>query len=88
MREVAVGVRPHDHVDELLLFEELLAQPLGHAPKHADGEVGPLLDLFRAELGEAAPDAVLRLLANRARVDEDDVGLVLAVRQPEAVLQQ
>jgi len=47
---------------------------LGHAPHHAHDHVRPpRLDL--AQLAELREDFVLRLLADRARVEEDEVGV-------------
>ena len=59
----------------------LLSLCLGVAAADGDDEVGPLA-LHRTGIPEVRGEPRVRLLANRARVEDDDVGLVGAVASP------
>ena len=83
-RPIAVG--PDDEAHVLRFLEQLRPEALRHAPGHAHDRVGLHVPL---ELTEAADHPLLRVIANRARVEQDDVrtvggidGLIAAVREP------
>ena len=84
--EVAVSIRPDDKVHQRFLFQQLSAEALGHAAEDTDDEIGLTLDLPPSEPRQSPPHAVFRFLADGARVDEDDIGLVLRGGQSVAIL--
>src|SRR5690606_25417572 len=67
--QIAVGVRPHDEVDELLLLEELFAEALGHAAEDAQLQAPAALRLPGAQVIETVAHLLLRILADGARVE-------------------
>src|SRR5690606_18306043 len=73
--EATVAVRPHDQVHVRRLVEQRLAHPLRHAPGHPDHEPGAL-PLQPVELRDPAQHALLRMVTDRAGVDQDDVRLL------------
>jgi hypothetical protein len=81
------GRRAEHEIDvrRALLDDALLE--LRHAPHDTDNHVRPAR-LERAQLAELREHLVLGLLPDRARVDEDEVGVGLAVGQLVAVSSQ
>ena len=74
---------PEGHVDLRVEVEDALLLRLGEAAADRDHEVG-VLALPRAGVTEVGGELRVRLLADRAGVEHDDVGLVLRGRLPEA----
>ena len=72
--QVAVGVRPGHDIDAVRSFDQLLLQALGHTADdtHDQSGVGPAVAFH---LGQTAPDALFGIVADRAGVDQDDIGL-------------
>ena len=70
-------------VDERVLLEDPLALRLGVAAADRDHEVGPLA-LAGGGVPEVGGEARVRLLADRAGVEDDDVGLVRRDRLAQA----
>jgi hypothetical protein len=75
-RQGAIPVRADHHAHVLRLGQQLRAEPLRHAASHPDHRARLHV---AAQLAEPTDDALLRVVANRARVDEDDVGAVGAI---------
>ena len=73
VRQAVQRLRPEDEVDEGRAADDALALLAGHAAADPDQEFG-LAFLQRAELAELGIELVLRLLAHRTGVDENDVG--------------
>ncbi len=84
-RQIAVGIGPGDDVDPGGALDELLSQTLGHAADDADDERGTGFPQ-PFHLGQAAPDALLGVVADGAGIDEDDVGLLGIVGMDVALL--
>jgi hypothetical protein len=63
------------NVDERELLEHPLLHRLRPAPAHAD-HAGGVIALQPLGLAEVSDEPVVGLLADRARVEEDEVGLV------------
>ncbi len=74
-RHLAELSRADDHVDERRPLEDRRLILLGHAPEHADRDLGLRL-LEPSDAAEGAVDLVLGVLADGAGVVEDRVGLV------------
>src|SRR5438105_7569344 len=70
--------RPHDEVDPWRTIEEALPLLLRHAAADPDGQVAALL-LQLAQTAEVRVDLLLRLIADRAGVEQDEVRLHLAL---------
>ncbi len=81
----AVAVRPDHQVHVPRPREQLRSEPLRHAPRDAEHRVGPHVAL---ELSKPAEHSLLRVVADGARVDENDVGAVGRLRGGVAVLGQ
>ncbi len=77
-RQAPVGVRSGDDV-HLAGLQERLPEPFGHAAQHPDEHARARL-APHVELLEAAPDALLGVVAHGAGVHEDHVGLRRVVR--------
>ena len=75
--------RPEGDVDVRVELEEPLPLGLGVAAADDDHLLGLAL-LQRRGLGEVRGEALVGLLADRARVEDEDVRLVLRHRLPEA----
>ena len=74
----AIAIGAGDHVDGGRALGEAFLEVLGHAADDREhGARPPALE--RTELGGARDHALLGLLAHRAGVDDDDVGVVGAV---------
>ena len=83
LRELADVVRPEDEVDVRDAREEPVLLLLRHAARHRDERAAPRLHLaVAAERGE---ELLLRLLAHRAGVEEDEIRVLGAVRARERV---
>ncbi len=80
---VAVGARDEVHVRRPL--QQAPAQPLRHAPHHAQHVARPLGAL---QLADAPQHALLRVIAHRAGVDDHDLRLVGRGRADEPLAQQ
>ena len=78
-RQVAVGVRPGHDIDARRSLDQLLAQAFGHAADDAHDKTR-IRAPVAFHLGQTAPDALLGVVADRAGVDQDDIGLADAVR--------
>ena len=65
--QVAVCIRTHHKVNQLLFVKKLLADALGHTAQDANLEFG-ILSLQGVELVEAVAHGLLCLFANRARI--------------------
>jgi hypothetical protein len=73
-----------DDVDGLV-FEEFLAEPLGHTADDADDQIGPaLFDVL--EMAKLREDALLGVLADGAGIYQDNVGFLDVICQREACL--
>src|SRR5690606_4444501 len=85
-RQAVQGLRPEHQVDEGRALEDGLALLAGDAAADADQHRPVLLQVLpAAELGE---HLLLGLFADRAGIDQDDVGLGLVPGQFQAVLGQ
>ena len=83
--QVRDGAGPEGHVDEGVHVEEALS--LGLRVAAADGDDALRITLLqRAGLGEMSREALIRLLADRARVEDHHVRLVLGQRLAEPEL--
>ncbi len=84
LAEVRDRARPEGDVDERVEVEQALALSLRVAAADGDHLLAVAL-LEGARLGDARAEAQIGLLPDRARVEDDDVGLVLRRRlaQPE-----
>ena len=74
--------RPEGDVHERVLLEDALALSLGVAPSDRHDDVWPVA-LQRSGVPEVRRQPGIRLLADRARVEHDDVGTVLRGRLAE-----
>ena len=86
--KAAVGVRAHDKVHHAA-FQQLVLEALGHAADDADKgcrAVGGPAALLLREAGDAAVDALLGVVADRAGVREDEVRLLHHFRPVIAVV--
>ena len=72
-RQVAVGVGAGDDIDGGIL-QQFFLQAFGHAAQDADDDAFAAL-LLLAENVEPTQDALLCIVAHRAGVDQDQVGL-------------
>ena len=82
---LVVFLRADDHIEAGHGFEKLLAARLGHAAHEAIDDVFPVA--ARVHHGaHFAERLLLRLVAHRAGVDEDGVGLVFVGRDRVAAL--
>ncbi len=77
-------LRPEDEVDIGRAPDDRRALLARDATADADDEIGTL-GLERAHAAEIVEHALLRLLAHRARVEQDDVGILGTIGQREAV---
>ena len=68
-------------VDERIQLEEALALRLGIAAADGDHLLGITL-LQRPRLSEMRGEALIGLLADRARIEDEDVGFVLGMASP------
>src|SRR6185312_16184890 len=59
-------------VDERVLLEDTLALRLGVAPSHRDDHIRAIA-LHRSRIPEVRPEPRIRLLADRAGIEDDDV---------------
>ena len=71
--EMRDRTRPESDVDERILLEDSLALSLRVAPADGDHEIRPLA-FAGAGVPEVGRKPGVRLLSNRARVEDDDVG--------------
>src|SRR5215203_5637896 len=77
--------RPERDVDEWVELEQTLALRLRVAPTDGDQLLGIAL-LQRSRLGETRGEALIRLLPDRAGVEDEDVGGLLGVALPHSQL--
>ena len=77
--QVAVGVGTHHQVHKLFFVKELFTNALSHAAQNANLEFG-ILGLERVELIEAVAHGLLGLFANRAGIQQHQIGLLEVVR--------
>ncbi len=85
LAEVRDRAGPERDVDGRVELEDPLALRLGVAAADGDHAVG-ILALARRRLAEVRGELRVRLLADRARVEDDDVGVVGGRRLPESEL--
>ncbi len=85
LRERAVAIGADDDAHVLRLGEQLRAEPLRHAAGHTDHR--PRLHV-PPQLAEAPDHALLGVLANRARVHEDDVRPIRVIDRVVTVRRQ
>src|SRR6185437_14790571 len=85
VREMADRARAEGDVDERVELEQALPLGLGIAAADGDRLLGVAL-LERARLGEVRSEPLVGLLADRAGVEDEHVGLVLRRRLSEAKL--
>jgi hypothetical protein len=78
------GLRPEHQVDERCALDDRFAFLRGNAAAHADDDLTALV-LQALPHAELAEHLLLRLLADGAGVDQDDVGVVRAVGQFQAI---
>src|SRR5262249_20224474 len=83
-RKARGGAGPDDEVDVGRPLEDRRALLLRDAAAHAEDEAR-LARLQAPEAPELREDLLLRLLPDRARVEENDVGFIDAARAPVAV---
>ena len=84
MRQV---VGAEHHVDVAGPGEHLVAILLGEAAPHRDLQIGPAV-LERLERSEVAVELLIGVLADAARVEDDDVGVFETGRRFHAVGRQ
>ena len=75
-RQVAVGVRTDDQVDQLLLLEQLVPQALGHAAEDAHLELG-VVALAAFEVLQTMTNPLLGVVPDGAGIEQDQIGLAL-----------
>ena len=75
LAEMRDRTRPERDVDRRIELEDAVALRLGVAPADGDHPIG-LLTLSRGRLTHVRRELRVRLLADGARVEDDDVGLV------------
>jgi hypothetical protein len=80
--EVRNGARAEGDVHERVLLEDAFALRLRIAATHGDHEIGPLA-FTCARVAEIRSEPSVRLLADGARVEHDDVCLLGRGRLPE-----
>jgi len=73
--EMRDRTRPEGDVDEWILLEDSLALSLRVAPTDGDHEIRPLA-FAGPDVPEVGGKTRVRLLSNRARVEDDDVGRI------------
>ena len=83
LAEVRDRARPERDVDLRVEVEDPLLLRLGEAAADGDHEVG-ILALPRAGIAEIGGELGVRLLADRARVEDDEIGLLLRDGLPQA----
>jgi hypothetical protein len=85
VRQTPIAVRPGDEVDVVVAVEQVVFEILRHAPQDADCQLpaGPQR-LLAPELLEAPENPQVRPLANRARVQQYDVGVGHLTGEPVA----
>ena len=76
----------NDHVHELRFREDPCAFLLGHAAGHGHHRCASRADLESLEIAKPAVELLLGSLADRARVDYDEVGVLVGIRHLEASL--
>jgi hypothetical protein len=76
---------PEGHVDEGVEREQVIALRFGVAAADRDDLLRVTL-LERPRLREVRREALVRLLADRARVEDENVALLLRLRLPQAEL--
>ena len=72
--QITVCIGAHDQVHKLLFFKKLFAHAFGHATQHANFELG-LVGLERIKLIQSLAHGLLSLLANRAGIQEHQIGI-------------
>ena len=87
VRQGTVGVRAHYQVHHLLLLQQVLAHPLGHAAQHPHLQA-LVAGLQVVHLVDALHHGVLGLLPDAAGVQQHQVGLFGALDRGIAVLRQ
>ena len=83
LAEVRDRARPERDVDLRIEVEDALLLRLGEAATDGDHEVG-ILALSRTGIAEVGGELGVRLLADRARVEDDEIGLLLRDGLPQA----
>ena len=83
LAEVRDRARPERHVDLRIEVEDPLLLRLGEAAADGDHEVG-ILALPGAGVAEIGGELGVRLLADRARVEDDEIGVLLRDGLPHA----
>jgi hypothetical protein len=78
LRQPMQGLWSENHVDVRRARDDRRTLLAGHAATHADHQIRIGL-LEQAHAAEVVEDALLRLLAHRAGIEENDVGIVGAV---------
>ena len=73
--EVAVGIRAHHQIHELLLLQQLVPQALGHASQDAHHQTG-VLRLVAFEVDQSVADALFGVVSDGAGVEQHQVGVV------------
>ena len=81
--QIAVGIWPHHHVYQFLLLQQLIAQALGHAPQDAHFELW-ILALSPFQVLQSVADALLSIVPNRAGIEQNQIGLLFALRGGKA----
>ena len=78
------GLRTEDHVDVGRPRHDVGALLAGHTTANADDQARPLA-FERTHTTEVRKDLLLRLLSDRAGVEEDDIGLLDTVGDDRAI---
>ena len=84
-RQIAIGVRADHQVHQLLLFEQLVPQALGHAAEDAHLELG-VVALAAFEVLQPVADPLLGIVPDRAGVEQNQIGLAFVLRRSVAGL--
>ncbi len=83
-----VRIRAGDEIHLVVPVQEILLQVLRHAAQDTDGQFAVTTRPLVLELLQSPVDLQVGPLADRARVDQDDVGVVETIAQGVAALNE
>ena len=77
--KVSVGIRANHQINQLLFLQKLLLEPFGHATQNAHLELRFAL-LLSLQALQAMADPLFGIVANRTRIEQNQVGFRLILR--------